>query len=594
MTAEDKKWLSLMDISRKKFVDGVWIPLWGYVEKKFTARDGDIGRHDECRIFNTLLVPKENKKIAMKNGVPELHPMTDRYAVIGTDPYFPANAERDGYDTALGTYLVVKRQYGDGMGAAVSIDQNLIFDLRLKQEGDKWLRPCEDYREVMRQSRNKEGEVCLVEIKAEYLKDWLAVRKQGLLLVGHVERLYLSQKGNEAFAKAATSRPHGGHLEQYSYGCDEKGAGVLGDWKVSTVGYEDVFPNDDVPVFDPCSDEREMKSSESEIKANKVVKCMDVAKFYRTEWLNPPKTQRRMPIDGEGNLKFICEADGREKSAKVLEDSNRYLWFRNSVLKEVASHRGGWIRWLTRETGLAKFHDEPGIHFGINSLGHVNVFAKDIAKLEWWKQEIWRAYNISPDGGVSEELLSSQQKCDPAKTSAPESLLLRARQEVIFAFSCANPGKLLLKNFEGINQVGDSIQRFNVQKQEDVYWLAKQLTRLFIESLNQEDLREIVKPKRDEKLGSLKLLERALGLHVGVKTAYRLMSPLHAIYTLRMADSHIPGTDIADAMREIDISPQGQLIRQGGRLIYVAARAFHEIARAFLGASQEKDKLCAH
>lgn len=147
-----------------------------------------------------------------------------------------------------------------------------------------------------------------------------------------------------------------------------------------------------------------------------------------------------------------------------------------------------------------------------------------------------------------------------------------------------------LKNFEGINQVGDSIQRFNVQKQEDVYWLAKQLTRLFIESLNQEALREIVKPKKDEKLGSLKLLERVLSSYVGAEAAYRLMSPLHAIYTLRMADSHIPGAERHDAMNQIGISPEGQLIRQGGRLIFVAAKALHEIAAVFL-AKAESDKI---
>ena len=63
------------------------------------------------------------------------------------------------------------------------------------------------------------------------------------------------------------------------------------------------------------------------------------------------------------------------------------------------------------------------MHFGINSLGFVNVYAKDIALLPEWQQKIWSGYNISPEGKVSEELLASQVKAEPAKTQAPEDFL---------------------------------------------------------------------------------------------------------------------------------------------------------------------------
>jgi len=33
---------------------------------------------------------------------------------------------------------------------------------------------------------------------------------------------------------------------------------------------------------------------------------------------------------------------------------------------------------------------------------------KDIAYLPEWQQRIWSAFNVSPEGGVSDELLASQ------------------------------------------------------------------------------------------------------------------------------------------------------------------------------------------
>jgi hypothetical protein len=63
------------------------------------------------------------------------------------------------------------------------------------------------------------------------------------------------------------------------------------------------------------------------------------------------------------------------------------------------------------------------VHFGINSRGLVNVYAKDIALLPDWQQKIWAGYNIGPDGKVSEELLASQAEAQPADTQAPEVFL---------------------------------------------------------------------------------------------------------------------------------------------------------------------------
>lgn len=583
---EDEKWLRMGDLIGRKSSGCVWVPIWGYVEEQYPGNDVPR-RYDECRIYNSLLVSAEKKKEAMRLSLSDLHPKIDRYAVIGTDPYFSAHAERNGYDTVLGTYLVVQRCYVDRGDYCVNIDQDLLLDLRLKHEGDKWVRPCEAHREVIRASRDGEGRVNLIEIKAEYLKDWLCVRKQGLVLVCNLERRTLSLDGSEIISKPEKKRICGGNFEAWNYGCDEDGNGILGDWTIERCGYEDIDTDEDVPVFDALNDNRKMVTSRQVIESPEIVNRMSMSRFTRTEWMSPAKRQRRMPFDKDGELAFICEADGRKKKGKALSFPPRYLWFNNAVLQYILNMRGGWVKWLTQETGLIGFDGGVGIHFGVNRMGLVNVFAKDIVEMVWWQQEIWKSHNVSPDGGVCTELTDAQQRCQPARTYAPENLLRIAFDQVVSAYACFSKGDQFFLSFDSISEVGNSIQRFNVQTKDDVLWLAKQIARLIIETLNQKSFRKFAKVNADEKLGSLKLLERVLAGCVDEKRAYNLMSPLHAIYTLRNSDSHIPGNDIEDAFGTLGIAPEGQLIRQGGRMIFVAAKALHEIAKVFMDAFEQ-------
>ena len=47
------------------------------------------------------------------------------------------------------------------------------------------------------------------------------------------------------------------------------------------------------------------------------------------------------------------------------------------------------------------------MHFGINAIGLVNTYAKDVALLPEWQQRVWAAHNANPDGKLSEELKAS-------------------------------------------------------------------------------------------------------------------------------------------------------------------------------------------
>ena len=53
----------------------------------------------------------------------------------------------------------------------------------------------------------------------------------------------------------------------------------------------------------------------------------------------------------------------------------------------------------------------------------MNAYAKDIAFLPDWQQAIWAAFNVGPDGKLSEELHAAQVEATPAATQAPEAFL---------------------------------------------------------------------------------------------------------------------------------------------------------------------------
>ena len=116
-----------------------------------------------------------------------------------------------------------------------------------------------------------------------------------------------------------------------------------------------------------------------------------------------------------------------EKTRDTLEHGSRWLWFKPDVIRSILQHRGSSLYWYTRDTGAVTLNPGwSGVHFGINNLGLINVYAKDIAFLPDWQQRVWVGANVAPDGKVSTELLDSQMRGKPADTIAPEHQFRRA------------------------------------------------------------------------------------------------------------------------------------------------------------------------
>ena len=129
------------------------------------------------------------------------------------------------------------------------------------------------------------------------------------------------------------------------------------------------------------------------------------------EWVDPDSVSRRVRRDKVApTIFFVVDASGARENRDTLGVGSRWLWFRPDVMMTLAHRRGGGLMWHTKYTGADWCSPDQSVHFGINRVGLINVYAKDIGELPEWQQQIWAGYNIGPDGGVSEELLASQMR----------------------------------------------------------------------------------------------------------------------------------------------------------------------------------------
>lgn len=185
------------------------------------------------------------------------------------------------------------------------------------------------------------------------------------------------------------------------------------------------------------------------------------------------------------------------------------LWFRPSVTALLGSYRGSCLRWYTRDTGAIGVSSGDSVHFGLNALGFINSYAKDIGQPPPWQQRVWAGANVVPEGGVSEELLASQAKALPAATKAPEARLRPAYDEVNATFEKVS-GKPLFSPHHATDDIFKRVHRFWALEKTGILELAKDLARLTVESLDGDALTSTGAQSGKTKSGSMKHLEAGL------------------------------------------------------------------------------------
>ena len=587
----------LRDFRKKNFDKEVWVPL----RVSLNESKGSFGSKGYVSTFygaTSVAVPVEKADIAgTELNWHRIGLIHDHGGYVQNSVYHPAELHE--FEAFTGLNLVICQRSSNGEPSVWHLHPDLVTTLNLRREGSVWLAPEEGYVEVIRYSEDADHHPRKLEIRAEFLKDYLSARGMALRVSFFAQRdvNVASLEGIDwtAFdaedpspvkqsAKAGSLDPMewkttlaDGRWEGRVIPMHEGGHPVGTGFAVFHVGRKNFDAEQSVPEISHLD---EMDSSEHHGQFSGPVIFRVLGEIWRDQWVRPAALSVRVRGDDPPpSCFYVVDAEGTRKSSDELEDGMRWLWFNPAAIKVSLSFRGASLQWYTRETGTVSMAQDGGVVFGVNQLGLINVYAKDIAYMSLWQQKIWAGFNVAPDGGVSRELLASQAEGTPANSKAPEAFLLEGRDALNQAVLTAT-GVAAFRCDARANDILASCHRFRALDRAGLLELAKDLSRVTADDIDAKQLQTIVPLEPGEKRGSLKSLESVIGKLTTEKYAAEGMSALFAIYDLRLADAHLPSNTTDSDLERLDIDPKLPYVLQGRDMLIALVDALFIMARA--------------
>lgn len=564
----NQDWILQNKETRRTFSKSTWVPLRASIkdEQGEVRNTGYVSEYFGC---GSVAFPPEHREVAEKLSWSDIGIGCNAQPYAYEDGYYSSIEQYQYNDKEpIGIHLVFEHPQPVIGGNLWVLNPDLVVALRLVKEGANWVRPEENFVVVAREVLDEKGQQCQIEIKREFLLDYLAARNLSLRLsyyrqrVENVESLEASEYDS---LKEHQDERDGGRYELLIRRLDDV---FGGSWAMFRSWRTDVDEDEDAPVMGPESnDNTDYESSEGHRGGYKGVRVE--GEFWRDEWIEHQAISRRVRGDADTNLpQFIVETDGTRLASAELnsEDIGRWLWFHSRIVNELLSLRGFSLKWYTAETGGIQSTSGYSIHFGINSSDLITVYAYDVARLPAWEQNIWAAHNIVPDGKVSIELLASQVKAQPASTHAVEELLFVVMGMLEKGFSQQFDASLFSHGVE-YPAATQHISRFTSKDQPSLLRLAKELVRVFSDRLDVRELRKLSTHSDKEKLGSNKLLQDVLAQKVGVDKAREVFGPIVGAYDMRVGDAHPTSSKIGEALKLAGIDDSKSFLRQGEQLI---------------------------
>lgn len=584
--AMNKEWILQEKETRRLFATATWVPLRASInDENSSGQVREIGYISEYFGCGSVAFPPEHRKVAERLS------WSDIGIGHGARPY----AYEDGHYSPIDQYqyhdkepigveLVFEHDQPVVGGSLWILNPDLIVALRLIKEGNNWVRPEEDFTVVVREIVDENGDFRSIEIKREFLMDYLAARNLSLRLSYYRQRVenvaVVTDSGYADLEERQEDRDNGRFELRIRSLKDVFG----GSWATFRVWRTDVDEEEDAPVMGPESDDNTSSESSRGQGSNYDGVRLE-GEFWRDEWIDHRGHSVRVRGDADQTLpQYIVETDGARLPSVELnyEDVGRWLWFRSSVVSDLLGHRGFSFKWYTAETGGIRSTSGFIPHFGINSSDLITVYAQDVARLAAWEQRIWAAHNVAPEGGVSSELLASQVRTEPASTYAVEVLLFKSMRMLEAGFR-RDFGVPLFNHDIDDEELMQHISRFASKDQSTLLRLAKELVRVFSDRLNLRELRKLSTHAEKDKLGSNKLLQDILSQKIGVEKARTIFSEIAGAYDMRVGDAHPTGSKIADAIKLAGIDESRSFMRQGEQLIHNFGRAIWHIGKSLFG-----------
>ena len=173
---------------------------------------------------------------------------------------------------------------------------------------------------------------------------------------------------------------------------------------------------------------------------------------------------------------------------------------------------------------------------------------------------------MSPEGGISDELLDSQMRVEPADTQAPEGFLAASLHDFA-TVTWEKFGVVILRHHKDIAEIVSRTHRFRATDWAGLLALAKDLTRVTADSIDAVEIHKLLSLPTKERPGSLKSLEKLLAKSIDPDMARTIMTPLVATYELRLADAHLASDRIQESLTLAGLDLDAPTVFQGLQLI---------------------------
>lgn len=570
----------MQDLKKRKLDKSVWVPLRAEKSIRNTTDFGKVGYKEEFIGHGSLMVSTDKQ-----SGTNDLSWMDIGISHAHSFNYLHGEyTESDKFETDdfKGIHLVLNQSFDNNYDDNEwHLHQDLVLNLGLKREGDIWVCPRQGYAEVAKLERDSKGSPILLQIKNQYLKDYLCARNSGLYITSFFSR-------DEIFSNRSIFKWDGDstsiEVDKDIWECRvleiHEGGFPFGEtMAISHAARTDIDVDDDIPDMTsfPSNDNVKSDFREKNFKGRKLYRI--IAELWKYEWINPGKfSSVVLGEEQEIDVYYITDEEGNKESGSNLKKGGKWLWFEPKLVMSLLAKRGSNLQWYTKDTGNISCAPSFGVHFGVNELGLITVYAKDVSNLPLWQQQVWVSHNVSPEGGISKELHDSQVKAEPAPTQAPEAFLGQVINEINNTAQ-ENIGLQFFREHHSISSIINSIHRFRAVDDNGLFTLAKDIARIIVDDINVEDLQKIAIPPKKTKWGSIKTVENLLAIKVHPDTARKILSPLVGVYELRHGDAHLPSSEIEDSFNLIEIDRDLPHVIQGYQMLYACVNNLHIILK---------------
>lgn len=543
----DKDWFLMTKERKVSYERMAWVPL--FVDEHTELGDlPDPGFDDDYFGIGTMLLDADDAvELGQLNWIdvrPSLHrPGFDSEGFYSAKYYF---------GQVHGQYLVFPIQSeGKDSPRNVLIDPDRILGLRLHPVEQNWVSARDDGEVVVRQELDDHGNVTKVEIRAEYLKDFLAAREMGLAVITLRERKCIFSEPPEFTLTKVRPSP-ACQWEGWVKEIDEHGASFGNTWTVTVLGRHDVDAEEDAPVAEYSSEDKKLRRRKFETKPGESKRYCVVSDLVKRDWIAPalssPRVREDKPTE---SCIFVADAASARMSAQELGDEPRWRWltFNPESISSLLDQGKVTLEWWSRQTGCFRYSDGSSVPFGVNTKGLICIFSKDVIELAPHRQRHFSGHSVTPDGGACEELVRSQMQNNPADTLAAESRIMDVRKKLDETFNRRFQTPLF-RQHDMVKGIATRTHRFAASNLAELYDLAKDLRRIFVESIDDDFLKSMPTTCADN-LGSIKRLCKLLD-DAG-QDGRSMTAALAGIQELRQASAHLPRKSVDEAFALVGV-----------------------------------------